>query len=55
MFTALRNVQPSHLVDNVLHDFQGLKVENKPVVGRAVALLDQMSFKLKHEESEMIE
>ncbi|MEE8221952.1 MAG: tRNA 2-thiocytidine(32) synthetase TtcA, partial [Nitrosomonadaceae bacterium] len=26
MFTALRNVQPSHLVDNVLHDFQGLKV-----------------------------
>ncbi len=54
MFTALRNVQPSHLVDNVLHDFQGLKVENKPVVGRAVAL-DQMSFKLKHEESEMIE
>jgi len=32
MFTALRNVQPSHLVDNVLHDFQGLKVGNKPVV-----------------------
>lgn len=42
MFTALRNVQPSHLVDNVLHDFQGLKVSNKPFVGGDMAL-DQVS------------
>ena len=41
MFTALRNVQPSHLVDNVLHDFQGLKVCNKPVDGDMA--LDQVS------------
>jgi len=54
MFTALRNVQPSHLVDNVLHDFQGLKVSNKPVVGGDMAF-DQVSFELRSEEVERIE
>jgi tRNA 2-thiocytidine biosynthesis protein TtcA len=54
MFTALRNVQPSHLVDNVLHDFQGLKVSNKPVVGGDMAF-DQVSFELRSEEVEWIE
>jgi tRNA 2-thiocytidine biosynthesis protein TtcA len=54
MFTALRNVQPSHLVDNVLYDFQGTKVDNMPRAGNAVAL-DQMPFDLKHEETEVIE
>ncbi len=54
MFTALRNVQPSHLVDNVLHDFQGLKVGNKPVVGSDMAF-DQVSFELRSEEVERLE
>jgi len=54
MFTALRNVQPSHLVDNVLHDFQGLKVGNKPVVGGDMAF-DQVSFELRSEEVERLE
>lgn len=54
MFTALRNVQPSHLVDNVLYDFQGLRVDNKHMVGSA-AVIDQMPFNLKHEETEVIE
>lgn len=31
MFTALQNIQPSHLVDSTLYDFQGLKVGNEPV------------------------
>lgn len=53
MFTALRNVQPSHLVDNVLHDFQGLKVGNKPVVSGDMTL-DQVSSKLREEEIERI-
>lgn len=53
MFTALRNVQPSHLVDNVLHDFQGLKVGNKPVVSGNMTL-DQVSSKLREEEIERI-
>lgn len=52
MFTALRNVQPSHLVDNVLHDFQGLKVCNKPVGGDMA--LDQVSSELRAEEIERI-
>lgn len=53
MFTALRNVQPSHLVDNVLHDFQGLKVSTKPVVdGNTV--FDQVSFEIRSEETEKI-
>ena len=54
MFTALRNVQPSHLVDNVLHDFQGLKVGNKPVVGGDMAF-DQVSFERRSEEVERLE
>ena len=54
MFTALRNVQPSHLVDNVLYDFQGLRVDNKNMVSSA-AVIDQVPFDLKHEETEVIE
>lgn len=53
MFTALRNVQPSHLVDNVLHDFQGLKVGNKPVINGDMTL-DQVSSRLREEEIERI-
>lgn len=53
MFTALRNVQPSHLVDNVLHDFQGLKVGNKPIVSGHMTL-DQVSSKLREEGIERI-
>jgi len=53
MFTALRNVQPSHLVDNVLYDFQGLQIDNEKMVGNA-ATIDQMPFNPKHEETEMI-
>ncbi|MBA4141590.1 MAG: tRNA 2-thiocytidine(32) synthetase TtcA [Nitrosospira sp.] len=30
MFTALQNVQPSHLADARLYDFRGIKAENKP-------------------------
>lgn len=54
MFTALRNVQPSHLVDNVLYDFQGLRIDNKHMVG-STAVIDQMPFDLKHKETEVIE
>ena len=53
MFTALRNVQPSHLVDNVLHDFQGLKVGNKPVINGDMTL-DQVSSRLREEGIERI-
>lgn len=53
MFTALRNVQPSHLVDNVLYDFQGLRVDNKHVADSATTI-NQVSFDLKHEEIEVI-
>ena len=53
MFTALRNVQPSHLVDNVLYDFQGLQIDNKNMVNNA-ATTNQMPFDPKHEETEMI-
>ena len=53
MFTALRNVQPSHLVDNVLYDFQGLQIDNKDMVNNA-ATIDQMPFDPKREETEMI-
>jgi tRNA 2-thiocytidine biosynthesis protein TtcA len=53
MFTALRNVQPSHLVDNVLYDFQGLQIDNENMVNNA-ATIDQMPFDPKHEETEMI-
>ena len=53
MFTALRNVQPSHLVDNVLYDFQGLQIDNENMVNNA-ATTNQMPFDPKHEETEMI-
>ena len=53
MFTALRNVQPSHLVDNVLYDFQGLRVNNKHVADSATTI-NQVSFDSKHEEIEAI-
>ena len=53
MFTALRNVQPSHLVDNVLYDFQGLQVNNKHVANSG-ATINQVSFDSKHEEIEVI-
>ena len=53
MFTALRNVQPSHLVDNVLYDFQGLRIDNENMAGSA-AVIDQMPFNPKNEETEMI-
>ncbi len=53
MFTALRNVQPSHLVDNVLYDFQGLRIDNENMADSA-AVIDQVSFDPKHEETEMI-
>ena len=53
MFTAIRNVQPSHLVDNVLYDFQGLRIDNENMAG-STAVIDQMSFNPKHEETEMI-
>ena len=32
MFTALRNVQPSHLIDNTLYDFQGFQINNKHMI-----------------------
>jgi len=53
MFTAIRNVQPSHLVDNVLYDFQGLRIDNENMADSA-AVIDQVSFDPKHEETEMI-
>jgi tRNA 2-thiocytidine biosynthesis protein TtcA len=30
MFTALQNIQPSHLLDPGLYDFKGLKAGNEP-------------------------
>jgi tRNA 2-thiocytidine biosynthesis protein TtcA len=30
MFTALQNIQPSHLLDPALYDFKGLKTGNEP-------------------------
>jgi tRNA 2-thiocytidine biosynthesis protein TtcA len=53
MFTALRNVQPSHLVDNVLYDFQGLQIDNENMAD-STAVIDQMPFNPKNEETEMI-
>lgn len=53
MFTALRNVQPSHLVDNVLYDFQGLRIDNENMADSA-AVIDQMPSDPKHKEIEMI-
>mgnify|MGYP002633446120 FL=1 len=53
MFTAIRNVQPSHLVDNVLYDFQGLRIDNENMADSA-AVIDQMPSNPKHKETEMI-
>lgn len=53
MFTALRNVQPSHLVDNALYDFQGLRIDNENMAD-STAVIDQMPFNPKNEETEMI-
>jgi len=53
MFTAIRNVQPSHLVDNVLYDFQGLRIDNENMADNA-AVIDQMPSDPKHKEIEMI-
>lgn len=43
MFTALQNVQPSHLADTSLYNFRGLKTEGKPIVGGDMAF-DQEIF-----------
>jgi tRNA 2-thiocytidine biosynthesis protein TtcA len=43
MFTALQNVQPSHLADPALYDFRGLKSGNGPVLGGDKAF-DQETF-----------
>ena len=53
MFTALRNVQSSHLVDNALYDFQGLQVDNRYIADNTSAI-NQVSFDFKHEEIEVI-
>ena len=53
MFTAIRNVQPSHLVDNVLYDFQGLRIDNENMADSA-AVIDKMPSDPKHKETEMI-
>ena len=43
MFTALQNVQPSHLADTSLYNFRGLKAEGKPIVDGDMAF-DQEIF-----------
>jgi tRNA 2-thiocytidine biosynthesis protein TtcA len=43
MFTALQNVQPSHLADASLYDFRGLRAEGKPMVDGDMAF-DQETF-----------
>jgi tRNA 2-thiocytidine biosynthesis protein TtcA len=43
MFTALQNVQPSHLADTSLYNFRGLKAEGKPIVDGDMAF-DQETF-----------
>jgi tRNA 2-thiocytidine biosynthesis protein TtcA len=49
MFTALQNIQPSHLADTVLYDFQGLKTGTEPVVDGDRAF-DPETFELGMEE-----
>ncbi len=43
MFTALQNVQPSHLADSALYDFRGLKAGGEPVADGDTAF-DQETF-----------
>ncbi len=43
MFTALQNVQPSHLADSTLYDFRGLKAGGEPVADGDTAF-DQETF-----------
>ena len=43
MFTALQNVQPSHLADASLYDFRGLRAEGKPIADGDMAF-DQETF-----------
>ncbi|MCX7184334.1 MAG: tRNA 2-thiocytidine(32) synthetase TtcA [Nitrosospira sp.] len=43
MFTALQNVQPSHLADSALYDFRSLKAGGKPVADGDTAF-DQETF-----------
>ena len=43
MFTALQNVQPSHLADTSLYDFRGLRADGKPIVDGDMAF-DQEKF-----------
>ena len=43
MFTALQNVQPSHLADTSLYNFRRLKAEGKPIVDGDMAF-DQETF-----------
>lgn len=49
MFTALQNIQPSHLADSALYDFQGLKTGTEPVAGGDRAF-DPETFELGMEE-----
>jgi tRNA 2-thiocytidine biosynthesis protein TtcA len=49
MFTALQNIQPSHLADPALYDFRGLKTGTEPVAGGDRAF-DPETFELGMEE-----
>lgn len=44
MFTALRHVQPSHLVDNELYDFQKFRINTLPANGRATTSDKEMQI-----------
>lgn len=49
MFTALQNIQPSHLVDPALHDFKGIGTSNGPVADGDKAF-DPETFELGMEK-----
>ncbi len=49
MFTALQNVQPSHLADASLYDFRGLRAEGKPNADGDMAF-DQETFSFETAE-----
>ena len=49
MFTALQNIQPSHLVDPALHDFKSIGTGNGPVADGDKAF-DPETFELGMEE-----